>query len=74
MDDFFDSLRAVGDQAVLPTADTVRARGRQRQLRARALYGVTAAAVLVAGVTAGAVLAGGGTDRAVIVTSTQTPT
>lgn len=74
MDDFFDSLRAVGDQAVLPTADTVRARGRQRQLRARALYGMTAAAVVVAGVTAGAALAGGGTNRAVIDPSTQTPT
>jgi hypothetical protein len=74
MDDLFDSLRGAGDRAVLPEAAAVRARGRQRTVRTRALYAVTTAAVLVGGVTVGVALAGGGTSRAVIVPTTQTPT
>ena len=65
-DDLFDALRDAGRSAVVPEATTVRARGRQRQVRSRALYAGTAVVVLVAG-TGLALAAAGGKDDAVVI-------
>lgn len=60
----FDLLRDTARTAVLPTADQVRARGHQRTVRSRTLYGGLAALLLVGGASLAATR--GGDDRATV--------